>query len=257
MKTILTSAAVVLMAGSMLGAAPHDTSFAKSIETTHGQKAYRSKEVLKADLTVNFGGNTMIDGTMYFDIDSERVRIEQKDGTTMVWDGERAWITPAESEMQGARFHLRTWTYFLAAPFKLNDPGSHMDLAGSLPLMDGKVMETGKLTFGNNVGDSPDDWYIVYRDDKNRMAAMSYIVTYSMSAEEAEAEPHAIVYNEYATVDGVTFSTSWTFHDWANDKGIFGDELGNAKISNISFVRENNDWFTKPANAREDALPGS
>jgi len=255
MTRVLSTAFLLACVVSLLGAKADDD-FAKTIEETHGIDAYRSKSVLRADLTVTFGGGTPIDGTLYFDIDAERVRIEQKDGTTLVWDGANAWISPANVEFPMARFHLRTWSYFLAAPFKLRDPGAHLASRDPMPLMNGVKHDTAKLTFGRNVGDAPDDWYVVYRDDQHRLAAMSYIVTYGTSAEQAEKEPHAIVYNGYKTIDGVILSTEWSFYDWSAERGVYGEAIGHARLSGIRFLDENEATFAKPANATRDILPG-
>lgn len=254
MFTLMMSSASLLVSP---GAMRQDAAdFAQSVEKAHGATSYRAQEMLRADLVVAFGGTTMIDGVLYFDIDSECVRIEQPGKPTLVWDGEKAWVADGATS-PGARFHLRTWTYFLAVPFKLRDPGAHLSLHETLPLQDGETYATARLTFGENVGDAPDDWYIVYRDRSNRLKAMSYIVTYTEEVETAEKEPHAIVYDGFKTVDGVTFSTEWTFYNWSAETGATGEPLGNVTVKNIRFEAQRDELFTKPANATEDVLPGN
>ena len=100
--------------------------FADTIGTAHGIKAYRPHAALQADLTVTFDGNVMLQGVMTFDTPVGQSRIETEDGTVMVFDGEDAWITPADAPVPPgmSRFHLLTWPYFVAAPFKLADPGT-------------------------------------------------------------------------------------------------------------------------------------
>ncbi|MCA9295458.1 MAG: hypothetical protein KC983_03055 [Phycisphaerales bacterium] len=250
---MMTAASLLAATGAIR---QNDAGFAQAIEAAHGATSYRAKEMLCADLVVAFGGNTRIDGTLYFDIDSERVRIEQPGKPTLVWDGEKAWVADGATS-PGARFHLRTWTYFLAVPFKLCDPGAHLTPHGTLPLRAGETYTTARLTFGENVGDAPDDWYIVYRDASNRVKAMSYIVTYNGDVESAEKEPHAIVYDDFQTVDGATFSTDWTFYNWSAETGVTGEPLGHVTVKNIRFEPQRDALFAKPANATEDVLPGN
>ncbi len=229
--------------------------FAARIARAHGKKTWDQKKAVQADIVLEFGGNEMLNGTLIYDMHTSCARIELKDGTTLVFDGEKAWVSPAEAQVPMARFHLLTWSYFLAAPFKLSDPGSHLEASGTLPLED-KLVTTRKLTFDEGVGDASDDWYIIYPDlATNRLAAMAYIVSYGKSVEAAEEEPHAIVYHDYETIDGVTLSMRWTMHHWSAEKGPFGDPMGVVHVSNVTFIDVDETTFAKPDDAREDKLP--
>ena len=233
------------------------TALAHRTENTHGGEAWESKDVLTADLYVEFGGNVRIDGPMAMRIDTSGIWMEPKDGVKAVWTGDAAWVSPDVDDFERARFHLLTWPYFLAAPFKIDDPGTNVDVLGTKPLQ-GESKLTAKLTFDSGVGDAPDDWYVLYMDQASgRLDAMSYIVTYTKSAEEAEESPHAIVYGGYETVDGVALSTEWTFYKWSEEEGVYGDPIGNARLTNVGFRAEQPGEFAQPAGAEEDKLPSA
>ena len=166
-------------------------------------------------------------------------RIKMQDSmATMIWDGKKAMIVPDTSSEKGARFALFTWSYFFASAYKLSDPGTNHKLLGEQILGD-KKYTTSKLTFDENIGDTPDDWYVIYRkDSSNLMAAMVYIVTAGgTSQEEAEEDPHAITYEAYTEVEGVPIATVWNFWD-LNEQGEMEKLLGNAFIKNIRFIEE-------------------
>ena len=231
------------------------TAFAQRIERAHGMDAWQNKQALKTDLVVHFGGAELVNGTMIYDMHTSCVRMEMTNGTTLIFDGEKAWVSPSSAEAPMARFHLLTWPYFLAAPFKLRDPGTHLESSEILPIQD-TVTATRKLTFDEGVGDAPDDWYIIYPDlATNRLAVMAYIVSYGKGVEEAEKEPHAIVYHDYETIDGVTLSTRWMFHHWSAEEGAHGEPIGEVHVSNVTFVDVDETTFAKPDDAREDKLP--
>lgn len=224
------------------------------IESAQGADKLRSRQAIQADLVVDFGGQRMIDGSILFTIDGGRSRITMKDGTVAVFDGQHAWVSPASSTFPAARFHLLTWPYFALAPFKLRDGGTTLVLAQPMTL-NGKPHATAKLTFAAGTGDAPDDWYILYRDpDTGRLNAMAYIVTYGKKPGEAD-EPHAIVYEDFQTIDGVTLSTTWKFYNWSREQGRHGDMIGQVTLRNVRFVTPQPGAFDKPADAKEDPLP--
>lgn len=234
--------------------------FADSIGTAHGIEAYQSQQAVRADISVTFGGKVMLKGVMTFDTPVGRSRIEAEDGTVMVFDGKDAWVTPTDAPVPPgmARFSLLTWPYFVAAPFKLADPGTLIADAGNKPLDAHRILPAGKLTFGADVGDTPDDWYMVYRDrDTDCLAAMAYIVTYGKTTHDAEKQPHIVIYEAYELADGVTLPTRLIFWNWESGTGKVGEQLGSLELTNLRFIELDESDFTQPDGARIDALPPS
>ncbi len=247
-----------IMATAALGreTASHEI-FIAAIERAHHAEAWRSHAAFQANITVTFGGETALEGTMLFETQGRRVRMVLADGTLLVFDGEHAWVSPADAEVAGPppRFHLLTWPYFVAAPFKLRDPGTHLEDMGLMTLRD-QSMPAARLTFDSGVGDTPDDWYILYRDPQSHhLAAMAYIVTYGASAEEAEKEPHAITYEQVKPIDGVAVPQRWRFWLWDAEHGLVGDPIGEVWLNNVRFVTPDADAFARPDDARRDDLP--
>ena len=104
--------------------------------------------------------------------------------------------------------------------------------------MNGKAFNAEKLTFGENVGDSPDDWYVLYQNkETNLLHAASYIVTLNQSVEEGEKDPHAIVYNKYQKLDNISVAHRWDFFGWTETDGLT-DTLGYANLTNLHFLEE-------------------
>ena len=256
-KTVLLSlGAMVLMGVAVLQAQEvNPKNYVREIMKAHDAKAYYSHGMVVADAKVLFGGGEVFEGTMIFDPALSVARLESVDGTVTVFDGEDAWVSPADAEFPRARFHVLTWPYFLAAPMKLDDPGTFHEYLGELTLRKEPVPAV-KMTFGEGIGDAPDDWYVLYRNPVNhRLDAMAYIVTYGKSPEEAEEEPHAIVYNDYETVGGPVLSMDWKFYHWSRDKGIYGDPIGHVAVDEVQFRPFDASLFTKPENARKAGKP--
>lgn len=228
--------------------------FASQIQEAHGGEAWRSKDVIIADVQLTKEGNIRLDGTFTFETTGGQVRLDPKAGGRVVFDGENAWISPPDLSMAKPRFQILTWPYFIAAPFKLTDPGTHMTNNQEKMLM-GAPYPSAKLTFGEGVGDSPDDWYVIYREpESQRLKSMAYIVTYGKDIETAESAPHAIVYDDFKTIEGVTLATKWSLYDWNEEQGPYGDPLTEGTLTNIRFADAAPDTFKVPAGAKEIGL---
>lgn len=225
-------------------------SLVSAIEKAHGKSVFDKKELVQFDLNLFFGGKSRFEGTILMTPDGSLIKM-QDSSTVMIWDGKKAFIVPDSADDAGARFALFTWSYFFAAPYKLSDEGTKHEYLGEQPLGDMTFL-ANKLTFKENVGDSPDDWYILYKDkNSDLLAAMAYIVTYGgTSKSEAEEDPHLITYEAYSEIEGIPFATQWNFWTW-NKKGEMKKLLGNATISNIKFIKKADVSFETPANFKE------
>lgn len=109
----LASAVSIFIGTSAIPSAPAATpltpaEFISSIEKAHGTSVWDAKSGLEANILVEFGGKTRIDGKLLMEPWVGRVCMELKDGTVLVWDERKAWVSPSSSEFQGARFHLLT-----------------------------------------------------------------------------------------------------------------------------------------------------
>ena len=257
-RTLTAIPVACVVALSALAHEGHDhNSFAANVEQAHGGEAYNAHRAVAADFHVDFAPMFELKGTMMFDTAVGKTRLELEDGTTVVFDGKAAWVSPEGAMPPGmARFHALTWPYFTAAAFKLDDPGVNLAQPEDLPWVDGK-QPARKMTFAKGTGDAPDDWYYLFTTDGHRLEGMSYIVTYLYPKEKAEAEPHVVLYDDYTDVDGAKFPTKMTFKLWDKQQGVHGDDSHTATLSNIRFIEPDADMFTKPEGATEDKMPGS
>lgn len=241
-------AALCLAAG--LASAAETAPFGERVARAHGGAAWNARRAVAMDFEMQFGPMRW-SGKLLYEIGSGRGRAESTGGPVAGFDGKDAWVLPADAPPQNARFMLPTWWYFLAAPFKLADPGTRL-VPGDERQLAGETYSSARLTFAPGTGDSPDDWYVLYAEPASgRLKAMAYIVTFGgVSPAKAEQEPHVIVYDRFETVDGVTLSTSWSFFNWNEAQGVTGEPIGKVTIRGLRFVEPPADAFTRPAGAR-------
>ncbi len=174
------------------------------------------------------------------------------------WTGERAWIAPASLKRPNPRFWALTGFYFQQIPFVLADPGARYE---ALPddSIDGTPHDMVRVTFGKNVGDSPDDTYILYLDKASgRVDAIRYTVSYGREVgADADLPQTFFDYQDYVTVDGLTVPTRFEGYAYDEDEGP-GDTLRNEAVADsISYRRSfDESKLEPPENARFVSLPG-
>jgi len=235
--------------------------FAASVEKAHNYEAWAAQDAFEAEFVLGDPEEPMLKGTMLFETGSMRSRLNLDGGAQLIWDGSTVWVSPADAEIERARFHALTWPYFAAVPFKLADPGSQLEPMEPQEVL-GVQCNMAKLTFDEGVGDTPEDWYIVYQNaETGLLKALAYTVTYGATGEEelekALNEPHGMSYDTYTEVGGVQISTEWTFRHWNEEEGFHGDPMMQFKMSNPRFVTAEPGAFEKPEDAQEAKLPSS
>lgn len=167
---------------------------------------------------------------------------------SFAWDGEEAWIHPADTPIINPRFWALTGFYFQQIPFVLADPGLTYEVLPDEEL-DGKPYDMVKVGFGSGIGDSPDDNYTLYVDKENDMvAAIRYTVTYGRQPRGPGDEPPGetlLLYQDYTTVDGLTVP-----------KHFYGSNFADGEV--VSF--KNEAWadeisYTQPFDASRLTVP--
>lgn len=231
--------------------AQQKTAFVKAVEKANQSAKFHKQEAISFDIDLIFGGKSSLKGKVISATNSSWLKLIKEDGTIIIFDGQKVWITPISANNGKARFDTFTWQYFFMAPFKFSDQGTIWKELGSKKYDEHNNLEAASLTFEKGVGDASDDYYVVYKDDQDLVKAMGYIVTFGgKSIAEAEKNAHAIVYNDYKKINGVPIAQHWDFHNWNKASGL-GSKIGEAKVSNIEFVEASTIDHQKPEGAVE------
>jgi len=226
---------------------------ARILSNKHGWTIWRNKSALQADFAIEFPGQPAMEGTMIYDINRGRSRIDLKDGPTLVFDGQKAWVSPAGAKFAGARFNLLTWPLLLTASVRLQEPQiSATDYQQKL--FQGEPCDSFRIAFKKSAVAMPSEWYRVYGGQQDRE-----IRGISFMTKEADGGPsgsqhrqRAVSFADFQKVEGVSLPTTWKFWNSDDLHGADGDQIGKATITNMKFIPATDDAFTKPADARED-----
>ena len=171
-------------------------------------------------------------------------------GPAISWDGEKAWSVNWMAPTP-PRFLALLNYYFVNLPWLTQDEGVNLGEPGTATLFDDPTEYiTVRMTFAAGVGDTPDDYYVLYiHPETHRLHANEYIVTYrSLFPEGVTAsDPHVLIYDEHAEVDGLVVPTRYTIYEL--DESIYGSCV----FSDWSFSEPWDDaWMEMPEGAVVD-----
>lgn len=215
------------------------TATIRNVDTAHKATDFHQNESVSFDLDLTFGGKKAFQGKVYTMTNSSAILLDYESGKKLLLsDGEiYTYSDPIPTKKNSDRFALLTWQYFFMTPFKLADEGTQWKEIPSITI-DNKKYESQMLTFAQGTGESSNDWYIVHPDPNTSLIAhMGYIVTAGgTDIKTAEANAHAISYQDYKTVQGIPFAHRWMISDYTKGVGV-GKPIGDAKISNIKLEK--------------------
>jgi hypothetical protein len=133
----------------------------------------------------------------------------------MAWDGEKAWSVDWDQDLP-PRFLAQLDYYFLNLVWLTQDPGVHLAHEGRRSVRgSGTEYHLVRMTFGEGVGDTPEDYYLLFVDpDTHRLHGCEYIVTYAPILPEGvkTTPPHELIYDEWAEVDGLLVPLRYTIY---------------------------------------------
>lgn len=248
-KYLLLKLVIVLFLFTGCNNTDQPEAIVQRIETAHQKDLFLQKHSVSYDLNLTFGGQERLNARVTMRTNSSQIRIDRSDGISLVYDGEKVYQTPDTATYPGARFDIFTWPYFFAIPYKLSDPGTRW-LKSEFSSLNDQPYEVFRLEFDQNIGDAPDDWYVVYANPESHLLEVAaYIVTFGQSQDKAEEDPHAIKYENFKMIDGVSIARKWTFWGWDGQKGLT-EKLGEATINNLNFFHPDPTIYQKPQNAK-------
>ena len=181
-------------------------------------------------------------------LQNRKIRLESPK-QTIGFDGQEVWVTPDSVETGRARFYHNLFFYFYAMPFVVGDPGAFYEDMEPMDLQ-GKTYGGVKISYGENIGDAPDDNYIIWYDQETgKMEWLMYTVTYRSG--EPSDKFSLIKYDGWTEFNGLVLPA--TLQWFRYDGESVGEPLGEAIVFQnveISTDAPDEDLFVMPAGAQ-------
>ena len=187
------------------------------------------------------------------DLKSRKVLING-DGYDIGFNGQHAWMSPDKSNWPDARprFYHNLIFYFHSLVFLISDPGINYNDMGIIEV-DGESFHKISITYQSDVGDSPEDEYVLYINPENyRLEYILYTVTYFTG--QKSKSYNALKYTSWKDVDGLLVPDE--FKGFKADGDQLTDERYTASFTDIHFSFQSPDHqiFEIPELAVVDTL---
>jgi hypothetical protein len=204
---------------------PAVTGDARSIEVVgrmieaHGglDKWQNAPTVSFTDELVPAGASAGLKGTTTVEQGQRRAYIEYPDmNMRMAWDGDKAW-GENWAVPYPPRFLALLNYYFLNLPWLALDTGVVLGPPETRTLWEDPVEYIAiRMEFEPGVGDTPEDYYVLYIHPENHLLkGCEYVVTYNALLPEGvkSSPPHILVFDRYQTVEGLVVPVHYTIYE--------------------------------------------
>lgn len=157
---------------------------------------------------------------------------------SIAFDGQTAWSKGPRKGIENAPPRFTAWRnfYLFNLPWLVHDPGvklSEADMENNPE--DLKQHLKVKMTFGENVGDTPKDYYVLYINPKTHLLdAATYNMTYaSMLPPDAESLPASLLrFKSYQSTAGLKMVNEYEVYFKDNGQHIINGKVKDWSLSN-------------------------
>ncbi len=162
------------------------------------------------------------------------------------FDGQNTWVSDTTKFKKDPKFYYNLYFYFYAMPFVLADDGIVYSEVDPLEF-EGKKYPGYKISYKANVGNSSDDNYFIYYDEKTKeMRWLGYTVTYF--SKKPSDKFSVIRYNDWENVNGLLLpkSITWYKKDENGNPTEPAGEPTEFKMPLLSQASLANSFYAKP-----------
>ncbi len=187
------------------------------------------------------------------DLWSRRDRVETG-AYSLGYDGEGTWLLDPEKQYEGnPEFYHNLMFYFYAMPFVLADDGIRYETAEEL-VFEGKNYPGLRISYGAEVGVSPDDEYFIHYDpETGQMAWLGYTVTYF--SEEPSDDFRWIRYDDWTRVGGLLLPASITWYTYEGRQPLEVRSTVHFEKGSLKDIAQPEDFYRKPEGAAYVEMP--
>lgn len=146
------------------------------------------------------------------------------------------WIAPREAKfMPPVQFWSLTPYYFLGIPFVFNDENAIFEMLPERMEFEGQDYAQVKISYTQEAGDSPDDYYVLLIDPDTKLTRGAYyIVTNELVAPNGPGPEKFLTLDNLIDVDGIKLASG--HRTFSMKDGKIGEQMRFTEVSGVKYV---------------------
>jgi hypothetical protein len=217
--------------------------FTGAVAKAHGAASFGADSLISFRIVADRSGSKIMDGEIIASPDLKQVRYEGVNGTTVVCDGPQTYISPEGASFPHKPDYLRLWPLLATAPYQLN-----RDYVKITPekerALEGILQHTARLTFVPE--NRSMEWALLYKNADSVLSGFAY-KPLSIAPNVTEATtPTMVVFRRNEQLGDLLIPSVLEFYAWDEEKGITGERIGSATITEVQFLNKDVWRFDPP-----------
>ena len=146
------------------------------------------------------------------------------------------WISPKGAEFSiPVQFWSLTPFYFVGIPFVFNDSHANFEILADSMEFENKEYTQVKITYDQEAGDSPDDYYVLLIDPETKLTRGAYyIVTHKLVAPNGPGPEKFLTLDNLVDVDGIKLASG--HRTFSMENGKIAEQMRFTEVSGLKFL---------------------
>jgi len=209
--------------------------FVLSLEKAHNAAEYRKHANVRFEVTTDFGDMENVHATITMSTTQKDVKIENDDGTYMVYEESTTSFYEDSIMQHFERFKHFAWAHFFSLPKRLRNENVRVEKFEGTGRLGDDSYRVRRIRLVPRPGhDDLFEWYVLYTDRKTGLVRYAGYEVPGQVHESQQNRSHAVEYADYKLIKDIPIAHTWTFWEWSSETGL-GKKLGESKLTNISF----------------------
>lgn len=214
-----------------------------SIEQAHQKANFLEKKAVTFTINIKSKNREELNARVSFLTNYKKIKVEKSDGTTIIYNGQKAVLFPKSNNYDRAKKDLWTWVNLFSLPFRLEQSDTGNKSEDSLH---NKSYNTLRLTLKNINPNASEDHLKLYAA---KTTGFITAAIFTQNSKKLLDHAQATLFKDYFSLKGVPIAKYWEFYKWNQGKGIYGDKQGEVTFSKVKFFDPPQNYFYSPKEA--------
>ncbi len=211
---------------------------AQKLEQNHHIDRFKANKAIAFQLKIQFENDSTFKAKISLNTDLNKIRVELRNGTTLIYDGKTAGLFPKNNYYKTASTDLWTWANLFALPFEVKQHARGWKLQ-SPETLNNTTYNRLAVNFDHNPIWPNQGWSTVYSSPSTGFIQMATFT--SLATQQTPTQ--VVIYKDYFSLHEVPIAKHWEIYNWLDHERHLGKKIAEAEISQVKFIIPSKDYF--------------